>query len=121
MDEEGFLYIVDRKKDMIITGGFNVYSSEVEQIMMSIEGVSATAVFGAPDETWGEEVVAVVQLTAGVKYTQPSLIAICKEIMGSVKAPKSIVFVDNLPLTTLGKIDKKSLRTDYLAQELNVS
>jgi acyl-CoA synthetase (AMP-forming)/AMP-acid ligase II len=113
MDDDGFLFIVDRKKDMIITGGFNVYSAEVEQSMGLLEGIACVAVIGVPSEKWGEEVKAIVQLVPGVEFTDEELMAVCKEKMGGVKAPKSIEFVSELPKTPLGKIDKKMIRKQY--------
>jgi acyl-CoA synthetase (AMP-forming)/AMP-acid ligase II len=110
LDNEGFLYIVDRKKDMIITGGFNVYSVEVEQALMTLPGVREAAVFGVPSEKWGEEVKALVQPIPGCHLDAVSLIASCKRLLGSVKAPKSIDFVDAFPVTAIGKVDKKRLR-----------
>lgn len=108
LDAEGFLYIVGRKKDMIITGGFNVYPIEVEQSLMSIPGVRLAAVVGMPDEKWGEAVTAFVEADAE-DLTAESIIAQCKEKLGGVKAPKNIYFIDEIPRTTIGKIDKKAL------------
>ncbi len=113
MDEDGFVFIVDRKKDMIITGGFNVYSAEVEQGLGSIDGVAGVAVIGVPSEKWGEEVKAIVQLAPGTKLTASQIMAISKDKMGSVKAPKSVEFVDDFLKTPLGKIDKKKIRQQY--------
>ena len=110
LDDEGYLYIVDRKKDMIITGGFNVYSTEVEQALMEIPGVQLAVVFGAPDAKWGEAVVAHVQLEPGVQLEEVDLIVAAKTAIGGVKAPKRITFVDDFPRTPVGKIDKKALR-----------
>lgn len=113
MDEDGFVFIVDRKKDMIITGGFNVYSAEVEQGLGSIEGVAGVAVIGVPSDKWGEEVKAIVQLAPAAKLSEEDILAISKEKMGSVKAPKSVEFVDEFLKTPLGKIDKKRIRQEY--------
>jgi acyl-CoA synthetase (AMP-forming)/AMP-acid ligase II len=113
LDKEGFLFIVDRKKDMIISGGFNVYSAEVEQALMTLPGVSEVAVFGVPSEKWGEEVKALVLPVPGADLDAVELIAACKLMLGGVKAPKSIDFVDSFPFTAIGKIDKKSLRAAY--------
>jgi len=112
-DDEGFLYIVDRKKDLIITGGFNVYPREVEDVISSHPGVSAVAVIGVPDERWGESVKAVVVLRPGVDIDPAELIDMVKEAKGSVQAPKSVDFVDAIPLSALGKPDKKTLRAKY--------
>jgi fatty-acyl-CoA synthase len=110
LDNEGFLFIVDRKKDMIISGGFNVYSAEVEFAITRIKGVAAAAVIGVPSEHWGEEVVAFVTLEPGTTIDEKSVVDFCKEAIGQVKAPKSVEFVQDLPVTKLGKIDKRLLR-----------
>jgi fatty-acyl-CoA synthase len=112
-DDEGFLYIVDRKKDMIITGGFNVYPREVEDVISAHPGVSAVAVIGVPDEKWGESVKAVVVLRPGHVVDADELVALVKEAKGAVQAPKSVDFVDAIPLSALGKPDKKTLRARY--------
>ncbi len=113
IDAEGYLHITDRKKDMIISGGFNVYPSEVEQVIWSHPAVQDCAVIGVPDETWGEAVKAVVELNAGQQVCAEELIARCKEKLGSVKAPKSVDFVDALPRSPVGKVLKKDLRAQY--------
>lgn len=112
-DDEGFLYIVDRKKDMIITGGFNVYPREVEDVISAHPGVSAVAVIGVPDERWGESVKAVVVRRPGHEVSAEELIALVKDAKGSVQTPKSIDFTDAIPLSALGKPDKKALRALY--------
>jgi acyl-CoA synthetase (AMP-forming)/AMP-acid ligase II len=113
IDAEGCLHITDRKKDMIITGGFNVYPSEVEQVIWSQPAVRDCAVIGVPDAKWGEAVKAVVELNAGQHISAEELIALCKEKLGSVKAPKSVDFVDALPRSPVGKVLKKDLRAKY--------
>jgi acyl-CoA synthetase (AMP-forming)/AMP-acid ligase II len=113
IDAEGYLHITDRKKDMIISGGFNVYPSEVEQVIWSHPAVQDCAVIGVPDATWGESVKAVVELNAGQQASADELIALCKEKLGSVKAPKSVDFVDSLPRSPVGKVLKKDLRARY--------
>ena len=113
LDAEGYLHITDRKKDMIITGGFNVYPSEVEQVIWGHPAVQDCAVIGAPDDTWGEAVKAVVELNSGQHVSAEELIALCKEKLGSVKAPKSVDFVDALPRSPVGKVLKKDLRARY--------
>ncbi|UVO35765.1 AMP-binding protein [Bradyrhizobium arachidis] len=112
-DEYGYFVIVDRKKDMIISGGFNVYPKEVENALMMHPAVASAAVIGIPDEKWGEAVKAVVVLRPGHTASSRELLAFTKELKGSVQAPKSVDFVETLPLTTLGKVDKKALRTPY--------
>jgi len=113
IDSAGYLHITDRKKDMIISGGFNVYPSEVEQVIWSHPAVQDCAVIGVPDEQWGEAVKAVVELNAGQQATAEELIALCKERLGSVKAPKSVDFVESLPRSPVGKVLKKDLRAKY--------
>jgi fatty-acyl-CoA synthase len=112
-DADGFLRIVDRKKDMIITGGFNVFASEVEAVITEQSAVAGCAVFGIPDERWGEAVVAAVAMKSGQRIAAETLIALVKEAKGPVQAPKKIIFVDQIPLTQFGKPDKKALRAQY--------
>jgi acyl-CoA synthetase (AMP-forming)/AMP-acid ligase II len=113
LDAAGYLHITDRKKDMIITGGFNVYPSEVEQVIWSHPAVQDCAVIGVPDPQWGEAVKAVVELNAGQQVSADELIALCKDRLGSVKAPKTVDFVDALPRSPVGKVLKKDLRATY--------
>jgi len=113
LDAEGFLHITDRKKDMIITGGFNVYPSEVEQVIWSHSAVLDCAVIGVPDAKWGEAVKAVIELKPGASLNPDEIIALCKERLGSVKAPKSVDFVASLPRSPVGKVLKKDLRATY--------
>ena len=113
VDGEGYLHITDRKKDMIITGGFNVYPSEVEQALWGHAAVRDCAVIGVPDDKWGEAVKAVVELNTGQSVTAEELIALCKEKLGSVKAPKTVDFVVALPRSPVGKVLKKDLRQQY--------
>ncbi|MCO5120703.1 MAG: AMP-binding protein [Burkholderiaceae bacterium] len=112
-DAEGYLHITDRKKDMIISGGFNVYPSEVEQVIWSHPAVQDCAVIGVPHEEWGEAVKAVVELNVGHSTTPEEIIALCKDRLGSVKAPKSVDFVATLPRSPVGKVLKKDLRERY--------
>jgi len=113
LDEEGYVYIVDRKKDMIISGGFNVYCAEVERAVMSFAEVHECAVVGVPDDTWGEAVKAFVVLRPGASLSEPALISRCKGKLGGVKAPKSVEFLDEIPKTAAGKIDRKKIRAPY--------
>lgn len=112
-DEEGYLHVVDRKKDMIITGGFNVFASEVEQVILSFDAVEDCAVIGVPDEDWGEAVKAVVELVPGKTLSATDIIETCKQRLGSVKSPKTVDFVDQLPRSTRGKVLKRVLREQY--------
>ena len=116
MDDEGFLYIVDRTKDMIVSGGFNVFPREVEDVLATHEAVGQVAVVGVPDEQWGEAVKAVVVLKPGFEPSDGLIQAmqwLVKEAKGSVQSPKSIDFVAAIPLTAVGKPDKKTLRAQY--------
>jgi fatty-acyl-CoA synthase len=112
-DADGYFYIVDRKKDMIITGGFNVFSAEVEAGVMSLGGVAECAVIGVPDDTWGEAVKAVVVLQEGASLTAEEIIKHCKAKLGGMKTPKSVEFRSELPKTPAGKLDHRALRAPY--------
>jgi len=114
-DEYGYLYMVDRKKDMIVSGGFNVYPKELEDVLLEHPSVAAAAVIGVPDDKWGEAVKAVVVLRADRAGSEEELIRWCKERKGSMMAPKSVEFVESIPSTPLGKPDKKKLREKYWA------
>jgi len=110
-DEEGYLYIVDRKKDMIISGGFNIYPREVEDVLFEYAGVKQAAVVGLPHEKWGEEAVAVVVLdNASDPLDKQALTDFIKLRKGSLMAPKHIEYWDEIPVTNLGKVDKKAIR-----------
>jgi acyl-CoA synthetase (AMP-forming)/AMP-acid ligase II len=113
IDEEGYVNIVDRKRDMIITGGENVYSVEVENVLYAHPSALEVAVIGVPDEKWGEAVKAVVVLREGRQATEDEIIRFCKEKMAHFKAPKSVDFVPALPRTGSGKIAKVVLKDEY--------
>ena len=113
IDQEGYLHITDRKKDMIITGGFNVYSAEVEGVINSHPGVRDCAVVGVPDDKWGEAVKAVVECNAGMTVSEAEILALCKDRLGGVKSPKTIEFVDLLPRSSVGKVLKRVIREQY--------
>ena len=115
-DDEGFLYIVDRTKDMVITGGFNVFPREVEDVLTTHPAVGQVMVIGVPDEKWGEAVKAVVVLQQGHEPSDAlthDLQQLVKDAKGSQQSPKSIDYVDALPLTPVGKPDKKAVRAQY--------
>jgi len=112
-DQEGFFYIVDRMKDMIITGGENVYSREVEEVLYTHPSVSEAAVVGLPDPRWGENVTAVIVLRPGMTATEAEIIATAKDRLAGFKKPKKVIFVDELPKTVSGKIIKKDLRERF--------
>ena len=110
LDHEGYLYVVDRCKDMIVSGGENIYPKEVENVIYSLPEVKSCAVIGAPDPKWQERVVAFVVLNEGQKLTAEQIMAYCKEHLARYKAPKEIYFKDELPLSPQGKILKRVLK-----------
>jgi acyl-CoA synthetase (AMP-forming)/AMP-acid ligase II len=113
MDEQGYIYIVDRKKDMIISGGFNVYAIEVESAINSHPGVLMSAVVGIPHEEWGEAVHAEVVLKEGTQASPDELIAHVKGRIGTYKAPKSVTIVTELPMSVVGKVLRRIVREHY--------
>lgn len=112
-DADGYIYIVDRKKDMIISGGFNVYPSEIEQVIWGHPAVQDCAVIGVPDPKWGEAVKAVIELKPGARLTADEIIHLCKDKVGSVKAPKTVEFWESLPRSPVGKVRKKDIRETF--------
>ncbi|MEH2471495.1 fatty-acyl-CoA synthase [Nitrobacteraceae bacterium AZCC 2161] len=112
-DERGYMFILDRKKDMIVSGGFNIFPREVEDVLSTHADVAMCAVVGVPDDKWGEAVTAIVVARAGSKPTAEELINLVKTRKGSAHAPKHIKFVTELPMTGVGKIDKKVLRAGF--------
>jgi acyl-CoA synthetase (AMP-forming)/AMP-acid ligase II len=100
-------------KDMIISGGFNIYPVEIENVINGIREVQNCAVIGVPDEKWGEAIKAVVSLKPGETLEEQAVIALCKEQLGGIKAPKSIEFWPELPLSPVGKILKREIRKRY--------
>lgn len=116
LDEDGFLFIVDRAKDMVITGGFNVYSTEVEQALMQHPSVQDCAVIGLPDDKWGERVTAVVQLLPGRRLAPGEAETFVKERLGSVKAPKQVEIWADLPRSKVGKVLKTDIKATLVAQ-----
>ncbi|TAM66425.1 long-chain-fatty-acid--CoA ligase [Mycobacterium sp.] len=113
MDEQGYLFIIDRMKDMIITGGENVYSAEVENALAGHPAVAAAAVIGVPDDRWGERVHAVVVLRLGSEATEESLREHCRALIAGYKVPRSMEFVSDLPVSGAGKVLKRELRECY--------
>ncbi len=120
MDSEDYVTIVDRRKDMIVTGGENVYSTEVENVLYMHSAVLECAVVGVPDEKWGEAVKGIVVLKPGVEAAEEEIIGFCKERIARYKAPKSIDFISALPKTGSGKIEKKKLRDRYWKGSKNI-
>jgi fatty-acyl-CoA synthase len=121
-DEDGFWYIVDRTKDMIVTGGFNVFPREVEDVVAEHPSVAQVCVIGTPDEKWGEAVTAVVVLRPDAATDEASVATMTAEIQaavkdrkGSVQSPKQVIVVDSVPVTALGKPDKKAVRAQFWA------
>jgi acyl-CoA synthetase (AMP-forming)/AMP-acid ligase II len=114
LDEDGFLFIVDRAKDMVITGGFNVYSTEVEQALMAHPAVADCAVIGLPDEKWGERLTAVLQLRPGTTLDADDLKSFVKGRIGSVKTPKQIEIWADLPRSKVGKVLKTDIKQHIL-------
>ncbi|QRP43204.1 class I adenylate-forming enzyme family protein [Amycolatopsis sp. FDAARGOS 1241] len=114
-DDEGYLYIVDRKKDMVVTGGFNVYPTEIENVVSTVAGVAEVAVVGVPDETWGEALKAIVVVRDGHTVTADDVVAVCAEHLASYKKPRSVEFAAELPKTGSGKIMRRRLRDQYWA------
>jgi long-chain acyl-CoA synthetase len=117
LDADGYLFIVDRLKDMIVSGGENVYSVEVESVLAQYPAVAACAVIGVPDETWGERVHAVVVPVAGATVTLDELRAFCRERIAGYKTPRSMALADALPLNAAGKVLKRDLRRPYWQHE----
>jgi fatty-acyl-CoA synthase len=112
-DEQGYLYILDRKKDMIVSGGFNIYPRDVEDALSSHPDVAMACVIGIPDPKWGEAVCALIVPKPGARPVEAALVQLVKDRKGAAHAPKRVEFVDQLPLTPVGKIDKKVVRARY--------
>jgi fatty-acyl-CoA synthase len=119
-DDEGFWYIVDRVKDMIVTGGFNVFPREVEDVVAEHPAVAQVCVIGTPDDKWGEAVTAVIVLRPGHPSDTDAVAALTAEIQatvkdrkGSVQAPKQVIVAESVPVTALGKPDKKAVRAQF--------
>jgi fatty-acyl-CoA synthase len=114
-DERGYLFILDRKKDMIVSGGFNIFPREVEDVLSQHADVAMVAVVGVPDDKWGEAVTAVVVAREGSRPNPDELIELVKARKGSAHAPKHVKFVKELPMTGVGKVDKKVLKASFWA------
>jgi fatty-acyl-CoA synthase len=112
-DAEGYYYIIGRSKDMFISGGENVYPAEVESVMYSHPAVSDAALIGVPDEKWGEVGRAVLVLKPGCRLSEADLLAFLRDRLAKYKLPKSVVFIDQMPKTAIGKTDKKFLVREY--------
>src|SRR5699024_548218 len=119
MDEEGYITIIDRKKDMINTGGVNVSSREVEETIYQLEGVSEVAVISVPDQSWIEAATAIVVLKNGVCITKKQVIACGRKKRSSFKVPKYVVYTETVPKNPSGKVLKRTLRDEYATYDFN--
>lgn len=118
LDKEGFLYVLDRKKDMIITGGENVYTKEVEDVLYQHDSVLEAAVFGIPDETWGETVAAAIVMKPGLTFDAASLESHCRRNLGGFKLPRRLFQIEALPRNVSGKVLKRDLRDHFANREI---
>jgi fatty-acyl-CoA synthase len=119
VDDEGYVYIVDREKDMFISGGENVYPAEIEKVYATHPKILESAIIGVADDEWGEVGKAIIALKEGETITEKEAIDFCKGKLAGYKTPKSVVFVDELPKTAIGKIKKGPLREKYGRPSLN--
>jgi acyl-CoA synthetase (AMP-forming)/AMP-acid ligase II len=115
LDEDGYLYVEDRLKDLIVSGGENVYPRVVEEVLFQHPAIAEAAVIGVPDDRWGESVKAVVVLRAGVACTEEQIVAFCRPRLGGFERPRSVDFAEALPRTATGKVLKRALREPYWA------
>ena len=116
-DEDGYFYIVDRKKDLIISGGFNIFPGQIEQVLMSHPDVADCAVIGVPDDQWGEAVKAVIELKPGGEAASSQFMTYCRDRLGGIKTPKSVEVWPELPRSAVGKILKNKIREQYWPQQ----
>jgi acyl-CoA synthetase (AMP-forming)/AMP-acid ligase II len=116
-DKEGYLYIVDRKKDMIISGGSNVYAREVEQALLAMDAVKEVAVVGLPHPKWGEMVTAVMVSRTGAAPPDEAMESFCRANIADYRRPKRFIWVDSLPRNAYGKVLKRELRARYAQKE----
>ncbi len=116
LDEEGYLYLHDRIKDMVVSGGENIYPAEVENVLMAVPGIADAAVIGVPDDKWGETVKAIVVATVGTDLDPDAIIAFCRERLAHYKCPTSVDVIAALPRNPSGKVLKRELREPYWRQ-----
>lgn len=117
MDDDGIYYIVDRLKDLIVSGGFNISPGEIEQVLWSLPEVADCAVVGVPDDTWGEAVKAIVELKSGQSLDTEAALALCRERLGGMKTPKTIEIWTQLPRSTVGKVLKREIRARFWSEQ----
>lgn len=117
MDEEGYFIITDRKKDMVLVGGFNVYPREVEDVLFTHPKVAIAAVVGIPDYKSGETVKAFIQLKPGQKATEKEILVFCKENMAGYKQPKAVEFRDAIPVSNVGKVLRRVLKDEEMQKK----
>jgi acyl-CoA synthetase (AMP-forming)/AMP-acid ligase II len=113
LDRDGYLFLLDRAKDMIISGGNNIYPREVEEVIVQHPAVATVVVFGIPHAYWGEAVHALVVLESGAQATAQDIIDYCGKHMAGYKKPKSVEFVDALPVSSYGKVMRREIRESY--------
>lgn len=113
MDRDGFITLVDRAKDMLISGGENVYPKEIEDAIYALDAVSECAVFGVPDDKFGELPAAYIALKPGATLTEEAVVAHCTKVLAEFKRPRLVKFVTDFPKTPIGKIKKNLLREPY--------
>ncbi|HRX22449.1 MAG TPA: class I adenylate-forming enzyme family protein [Syntrophomonadaceae bacterium] len=113
MDADGYIYLVDRSKDMIVSGGINIYPAEVEGVILKLEGIADAGVIGVPDDKWGEQVKAIVVLKPGYSVSEEDIITHCRQYLAGFKVPKSVDYIDAIPRSAIGKMLKKDLRKPY--------
>ena len=113
MDAQGYLYLLDRKKDMIISGGNNIYPREIEEVLLKHPAIYEVAVIGVPDPLWGESVKAIITLRSGMTVTEEEVNVLCRQHLASYKKPRTVEFVPELPKSAYGKILKRELREQY--------
>jgi acyl-CoA synthetase (AMP-forming)/AMP-acid ligase II len=114
LDDKGYLFIKGRSRDVVISGGFNVYPADVEDALSQHEDIAESVVFGVPDPHWGERVEAAVELRRGRQISAEALRSHVREKLGAVRTPKAIHIVDQLPRNALGKVQKRQLREDFI-------
>jgi len=112
-DEDGYIYVVDRKKEMIVSGGMNIYPAEIETVLYMHPAVAQVAVIGVPDDHWGEAVKAIIEFRKGEQATEEEILEFCQERLAAYKKPKSVEFVDSIPVGSSGKVVKRELRERY--------